>query len=260
MSDKSLKIVSLNIQHGWNTGLSHPLPISRRQILANLEKIGLLLKPHTPDIVLLQEVERMSPLTRNIDQLGYIAEMLGCEHIAHAASSQFRFGKKIMYAAGCGIISRYPILETEGIKFEPSFPTPRKGFLVATLVLSQGAKLTVVSTHLEPLDLLNARAKRGQIDAMIKALENKGPIVLGGDFNSAAHGRGHTYIQTLASKLNLVTHEDTAHNPGLYTYPSRKPRKRIDWIFASRDLKMSEYRILDGHVSDHLAIGTTVSF
>lgn len=259
MSGKSLKIVSLNIQHGWNTGFSRPLPISRQQILANLEKIGLLLKPHMPDIVLLQEVESMSPLTRHIDQLGHIARIIGCEHTAHAPSSELKFGKRVMYAAGCGIISRYPILETEGVKFDSSFPTPRKGFLVATVALSAGAKLTVVSTHLEPLELLNARRKHGQIDALVKALEHKRPIVLGGDFNSTTHG-GHTYIRTLASKLDLVTHEDAARSPLLHTYPSRKPRKRIDWIFTSRDLTMSDYRILEGHVSDHLAIGTTVSF
>ena len=259
MKGARLKIISLNIQHGWNVRQPVlPLPLSREKVLENLDKIAHLLIKNAPDVVLLQEVDRVSPLTKRIDQLQYIARRAGYLYHAHGASSEFRVAGKVVYAAGCGIISRFPILKTEHVRFDPCFPTPRKGFLVATLGLGPGLELTVASTHLVPFNLLNTRAKSAQIDKMAEALAGRRPIIVGGDFNSGVRGNGHMHIHTLARRLDLVTHEN-AHERRLRTYPARRPRRKIDWIFTSRDIRITDYRILRDRVSDHLAVRTTVS-
>lgn len=259
MNGHRLKVISLNIQHAWN--IQKPmmaLPLRRKKVLANLDNIANMLRRHTPDIVLLQEVDRISPLTRHINQIQYLARRVGYLYYAHGASSEMRVGGKIVYAAGCGIISRYPIEKVEHIKFAPCFPTPRKGFLVASIRVAPGLSITVVSTHLVPFNLLNARAKSEQIERMAEVLHDKRPLVVGGDFNSGIRGNGKKHLNKLASRLQLATHP-AARERHSRTYPARRPRRKIDWILVSPDMIIDEYKILRDRVSDHLAIGTTVS-
>jgi len=255
---RSVKIVSLNIQHGWNSNRTMPLPIRRHNVLMNLDKIADLLNRYTPDIVLLQEVDRISPFSSKIDQLRYIASRVGYLHHAHGASSEWRVGQRIVYAAGCGIMSRFPIVASENVKFDQSLPTLRKGFLVATLAISPGKKLTVVSAHLPPFDILNIRSKRIQIERIAETLRGKSPVIIGGDLNMSLSILSRRNIRVLATRLNVRTHRAVL-NSRLTTYPAHAPRRKIDWIFASPELSITDYTVLPERVSDHLAIGTTVA-
>ncbi len=235
-----------------------PIMFRKADLFENLNKIADLLKEHTPDIVLLQEVDRISPLTMHIDQLTYIAERVGYLHHAHGASSEMRIGKRIVYSAGCGIMSRFPIIATENIKFDQSFPTPRKGFLVATLEIEPEKKLTVVSAHLPVIDFLTVRSKRVQVERMIEILQDRGPVVIGGDLNMSLSILNRENIRVFATRLNVKTHS-AVFDSGSATYPAWDPRRNIDWIFASPELAISDYRVLTERVSDHLAIGTTIT-
>lgn len=255
---RTVKIVSLNIQHGWNSDGPVPFRLRRADILTNLDKIAELLKLHAPDIVLLQEVDRVSPFIKKMDQLKYIARQVGYLHRAHGASSEMRLGERTLYAAGCGIMSRFPITATENIKFDQSFPTPRKGFLVATIAIDGTKELTVVSAHLPPIDILNLRSKRVQVERMVKVLQNRGPVVIGGDLNMSLSLLNRRNIGVLASRLKVETHSAVL-DPRLATYPARDPRRKIDWIFASPELAISDYTVISERVSDHLAIGTTIT-
>ncbi len=253
-------MISLNMQHGWNARTAlMPIPMPREKITENLDRIADLLRRHAPDVVLLQEVDRVSPLTKKIDQLDYIARRVGYLYRAHAPSAQMRVGGKVIYAAGCGIISRFPIKRTEHVRFDPCFPTPRKGFLVAEIAVAPETTVTVVSTHLVPFNLLNDGAKRAQIDRMTSTLERRTPIIVGGDFNSTLRGPSRKHIHTLARRLDLVTHPHSSRDRRLFTYPARRPTRKIDWVFTSRDMKITDYRILRDRVSDHLAVRTEVS-
>lgn len=255
---RQVKIVSLNIQHGWNSDGAMPVIFRRADLMANLNKIADLLKQHKPDIVLLQEVDRISPITRRIDQLNYIAERVGYLHHAHGASSEMRLGKRIVYAAGCGIMSRFPITATENIKFDQSFLMPRKGFLVATLAIGDLKKLTVVSAHLPVIDILNIGSKRVQVERMVETLRDRGPVVIGGDLNMSLSLLNRKNIGVLASRLNVESRSAVVDSQSA-TYPAWDPRRKIDWIFASPELAISDYTVISERVSDHLAIGTTIT-
>lgn len=255
---QTIKIVSLNIQHGWNSDPPLPLLIRQRTVLPNLNKIATLLEKHKPDIVLLQEVDRISPLTQKVDQLKYLASRVGYLHRTHGASSELRVGRQVVYAAGCGILSRFPITAVENVRFSASFPTPPKGCLIATLAINPEKKLTVVSAHFPPFDVLRLRSRRSKIERIAEALCDKGPIVIGGDFNVSFSGFDKKNIEILATRLNVRTHRAVL-DKRLATYPARDPRRKIDWIFVSPDIHMSEYAVLPERVSDHLAIGTTIS-
>jgi endonuclease/exonuclease/phosphatase family metal-dependent hydrolase len=262
-SKEDVRIISLNIQHGWNAG--HSLPrvyIPEKKVIENLDQITTLIKDYDADVILLQEVDQISPLTRRIDQLSYIQSKIGHQYSAYGASSELRRRDKLMYSAGCGIISRFPMSDVENVKFELSFPTPRKGFLSATLSIPQSRqaghpekKLTVVSVHLVSFDILKTRSRHVQIEQLTRTLSEKGPLVIGGDLNGSMRS---SHMKSLMSKLNVSTHNFGVPDRTLHTFPAIRPSRRIDWIFASPHVTMSDYRTFPHRVSDHLAVGTTV--
>lgn len=254
MVQRRIKIISLNIQHGWNTRASvPPVYLSEKRILKNLDNITDLIKKYDADVVLLQEVDRLSPLTKRIDQLSYIQARTGHEHGAYGASTELQRRGKIVYSAGCGIISRFPMTEVENVKFELSFPTPRKGFLSATLRVSD-SQLTVVSVHL-PLEFPRQRSRELQIEKLTASLSGKRSIVIGGDLNGSMRSK---HMKALMQRLDMTTHRFDERDTALHTYPSSKPLRRIDWILTSSDLGIADYCTFEDQVSDHRAVGTTV--
>ncbi|MDP3645953.1 MAG: endonuclease/exonuclease/phosphatase family protein [bacterium] len=255
-SPEDVRIISLNIQHGWNVSHSMPVYVPQKKIFENLDRITKLIQDYDADVILLQEVDQISPLTRRIDQLSYIQSEIGHQYSAYGASSELRRRDKLMYSAGCGIISRYPMTNVENIKFELSFPTPRKGFLCATLSISPGVELTVVSVHLVSFDILKSRSREAQIDRMAEILGQKKAVVIGGDLNISMRSK---HMNTLMSKLNVTTHHMGPNDKHLRTFPAIKPQRRIDWILTSPHLGITDYRTFPNRVSDHLAVGTTIS-
>ncbi|MBI4128559.1 MAG: endonuclease/exonuclease/phosphatase family protein [Parcubacteria group bacterium] len=260
-----LKIVSLNMQHGRHIrpldSFAQPaqldsLPLSPPYILKNLRKIGKFLADQETDIILLQEVDRVSPITPRIDHLAHIASAVGFDYAAHGASGKISLGGMTLYSAGCGILSRFPILDSWSVQFDLCFPS-RKGFVAATIALPSG-DVTVVSAHLSPLDMINGNSKKIQIEKMSAALSGRRPLVLGGDMNSDTNGRGRESILTLAARLDLQT-DASALEGRLASFPSYWPTRKFDWIFASSELEISEYQILSERVSDHLAISAMVT-
>jgi len=252
---KDIRIISLNIQHGWNTRhMAPPLRFSEDKVVANLEKIVGLIAEYDADVVLLQEVDRTSPLTRKIDQLSYIQARTGHAYSAYGASSELRRRDKLVYSAGCGIISRYPMTDVENVKFELSFPTPRKGFLSATLSISPTRILTVASVHLVPFNILKARSRHKQMRQLSGALAGKSPLVIGGDLNTSLK---NPHMQSLMANLGVAGHRIGHKDKSLHTFPSMRPQRRIDWILASEHLPVHDYRTFPHRVSDHRAIGAT---
>ena len=260
---RDVRIISLNIQHGWNNGNSMPsFFVAEKKMIDNLNRITKLIQDYQADIILLQEVDQISPLTRKIDQLSYIQARTGHQFSAYGASSELRRRGKPLYSAGCGIISRYPMTDIENVKFELSFPTPRKGFLSATISIpayrqaGPPVELTVVSVHFVSFDILKSTSRTNQIERMETVLSHKKAVVIGGDLNISMRSR---HMSTLMSKLNVTTHHLGPNDKHLRTYPAIKPQRRIDWIFASPHLTFSDYRVFPERVSDHLAVGSTIS-
>lgn len=249
-----LRVISLNIQHGWNTHVSPRVFIPQKKMRENLDRIVTLIASYDADVVLLQEVDRTSPLTRKIDQLSYIQSRIGHRYSAFGASSEFRTKEKLMYSAGCGIISRLPLTDVENVKFELSFPTPRKGFISATISPKPGVRLTVASAHLVSFDILQHRARNTQIDHLVRSLKDRHSLILGGDMNGSIRS---SHVQALMKDLKVTTHEPYSRRPHFHTFPSFQPARRIDWLFTSPHLSIRDFQTFQERVSDHRAIGAT---
>ena len=150
---------------------------------------------------------------------------------------------------GNALVSKYPIKTAKVLSVDGGVGKELRSILVATVDV-EGKMLTVIVTHIG--------FGREDVDQMLKMLKaeidaSEHPVILMGDFNLGADQAEYDII---ASWL-----KDSAADPFLpKTFPSNKPRGKIDFIFASPELNPADARVLDNQHSDHLPLFATVEW
>ena len=267
----SLRVMSLNIAHGRRGG-PHRVFLRRRAAETNLVGIAETIRREAPDLVALQEADGPSLWSGRFDHVEKLARLAGFNHLFRGEHVCFWRGRhRICY--GSALLSRHPLAEAASYRFARSLPTPTKGFVAATLkapgekkgsgpfcaehpegrsgkrVLTPFSPFRVVSVH---LDFSRRRVRLRQVRHMAEELAGSAePLVILGDFNCQWEGREDT-LQLLAGRLEVRPYRPG--RPELFTFPSRRPRKRLDWILISRALEFRSYAVLPDRVSDHLPV------
>lgn len=250
MSDRQLRILTLNIAHG--RGLStyqgfHGV----RGIERNLLRIARLLQREEADIVAMQEVDEDSHWNKRIHLLDFIKKEVGYAH-SHLGVHNRR-GGRLPLAYGNGVLSRYPIEHADHQAFGTS-ELGEKGFLYTEHTLPSG-HLPIVNLHLD----YKSRLRRiEQIERLIAFLEKRhalqgsetylSPVVCG-DFNSRS-GKLNDAVAHLFKYLE----EQCAYQ--LYpkngrTFPSLLPVHGVDFVLVPPSYKVLRCEILRSYVSDH---------
>jgi len=253
-----LSLFNLNIMHGRNCKSAvFPLRLSREVIQRNLDEIANCIHEHNPDIVTLQEVDQTSALSGNFDQFEYLTTRLEYPYKYFAPScSASLFGTNI-FISGNAILSRYPLENCESFNFGFSFPTERKGFIIADAVLPQGLKLSIASVHLVWIDWMRLNSRHHQLHLVREVVTSrKGSVAIAGDMNCDFLGKERT-LRSFANHLDLRVYDPG--NKNLNTSPSWNPTKRIDWILASKDVNFISYKTIRNRISDHLAVFADLS-
>ncbi len=80
---------------------------------------------------------------------------------------------------------------------------------------------------------------------LIEATEK--PVIVAGDFNTF-WGENEIYLFMRAAGLK------SANVEGLPTYPSRSPRKELDWVLHQDGIRVNSFEIPDVRLSDHLPL------
>ena len=245
----ALRCMTLNVAHARRSG-PHHLFVRRERAEANLERIAWAIMREAPDVVALQEADAPSLWSGRFNHVEHLAKVAGFNHLFHGEHvCLWRGRRRICY--GSAILSRFPLADVTSHRFARSLPTPTKGFVAATLRIPGrvGAPLRVVSVH---LDFSRKRVRQDQVLHMAGMLAgHAGPLLVLGDFNCQWEGREDT-LQLLAGQLGVRPYRPASGE--LFTFPSRRPRKRLDWILASRDLDFRSYQVLPDRLSDHLPV------
>ena len=192
----------------------------------------------SPDIVSLNEVRNESADAEYDNQPEILSELTGLKHYYFAETLKFD-GKK---PYGNAILSKYPISSTEIIPIPDPEIRQYSGYYETRNILKVklDCGLTVLVTHWG----LN---RDEQINAQKTVLDNleKERCILMGDFNVV-----HTcdLLAPIREKMR-----DTAElfAAPLLSFPSDKPRDKRDYIFTSRDIKVTFADIPPVVVSDH---------
>jgi len=247
MAEHALRVCSLNIAHGrgrrFHQGLLH-----RRAIEQHLLEVSLVLRREQPDVVALQEADGPCLWSGGFDHVRFIAERSGYAH--HLHGHHMRIGKVVpRLRYGCALLARRPLHQPCDQPFSRAMPSPNKGFVAAAVALPGPVAIDVVSCHLDPA---RPALRRRQVLELAEAIrERERPLILMGDFNTRDFGKRGA-LGLLSDELALRLHRPGATD--LATFPSRRPRRRLDWILCSPALHVQRYRVLPDRISDHCAV------
>lgn len=233
--DSGRAVVQVNLMT-YNT--QHCLNYKTRKI--DYQMVADTIRKCGADIIGLQEIRNKSETEGYDAQAKIIAHKLGFYYYFAEA---IRFGGKNPY--GNALLSRYPIISAETIVIpDPKFKI-YPGYYETRCVLKakidvNGTILNVLVTHLG----LNPNERRKGVRTIISNLEKK-DCVLMGDFNMKPYNKKLRPI-----KERLYDTAEKFSSPKL-SFPSDHPKMKIDYIFASRDLKVLSADIPSIVSSDH---------
>jgi endonuclease/exonuclease/phosphatase family metal-dependent hydrolase len=225
--ETTIRVVSYNIKHGRGN-----------DNVVNLARTSGVLRALTPDIVGLQEVDRLAERSGKVDEAKMLGEKLELQH-AFGRFMDFQGG-----AYGMGILSRFPITQSREVRL-PDGNEPRVA-LAVDVRLPDGRALTVVNVHFDWVQDDGFRFAQAQkLTEFLDAL--KQPYILLGDFNDEPGSRTLGLFTTRAG-------EALKPRDNRLTFSSTDPVKEIDFIFmAPREAwSTGEVRVIDEPVaSDH---------
>ena len=236
--NQTLSLLTYNIQSGSHTGSYREYVtkgwkqlLPHRLLTNTLDAIGDLLEDY--DFVGLQEVDGGSLRSGFVNQTRYLAGRAGFPF--WFAQPNRNIGHLGQHSNG--LLSRYPPSRC----FHRPLPgMPGRGILVAEYDYGVDT-LGVIVVHLS----LGGHSQRRQIDYVREIADQYPYSIILGDFNLTAKSKS-------MKKLFAAGYHDSCSDA--LTFPSWKPRRKIDYILVSEGLQVCSSEVVDYHLSDHLPI------
>lgn len=226
-----VRILTFNILHGATTKGDF-----------DLDKIATFIEKTNPDLVALQEVDFKTKRAKNFDlvtELGYRTKMTSL------------FGKAMNFDGGAygeGILTKMPIIASRNVPLPHSPKNEPRAALEVTVELESGDTICFIGTHLE-----HQKNNPDRVDQVKKINEifrrTKYSTILAGDLNDTPESEA---ISILKKHWTISAGENASP-----TYPSTKPKKKIDYILFRPENKWQVIEskvICDTIASDHCAV------
>ena len=209
-----------------------------------VDNVARIIRDTGPDVVCLQEV---AGIGNSPDPAPALAAALSGYEVKRTSR-------------GGMTLSRCPIVKNRVVPL--GSPTVARQALM-TAIDVRGQRVTVVNVHLMTSDIgaLHAESvsslshglrrasavRTQQVAALLRLCEGvAGPLVAAGDFNTPPG----TKVHRLMSAQLRDAFMQAGHGFGL-TFTSARPLLRIDYVWASSQLRVQSCRALDTQVSDH---------
>ncbi len=214
MTEKSasFRVMSYNIHHG--EGLDGKV---------DLERIASLIQNERADIVGLQEVDKGVERTSKRDLPAELAKLTGMTCIFsnnfHHQGGEY----------GNAVLTRFPVVNWTNVHYKMLREGEQRGILQLKLKI-HGKEMMFMTTHIDHRpDETERLSNVVEMKQMLS--ESKGiPLVLCGDFNCVPESQ--TYQRLAEVLLDAWT---VAGEGDGFTIPARKPNRRIDFIWVSRE-------------------------
>lgn len=237
-----MRLLLYNIRYalGDSASLHMPLP-GAGYVLGNqlmLPRLTDFIRSVDPDIVGLIEVDTGSIRSRMVNHAEKIAADLGMN-----TSYETKYGSK-------SLNQRLPIVRKQG-----------NAFLAAPRVHGEkfhyfdtGIKKLIIELEMEHFAIflvhlsLKYRHRHLQLRHLYDLIEaTHKPVIVAGDFNTF-WGENEMYLFLKAAGLK------SANVERLPTYPSRSPRKELDFILYQDGIKVTGFDVPAVRLSDHLPL------
>ena len=217
-----------------------PLP-GAGYVLGNqsvLPEITRFIKSVDPDIVGLIEVDTGSIRSRRVNQAEAIAADLNMN-----TSYETKYGSKSLNKI-------LPIIRKQGNAFMAAHRVHGEKFhyfdtgIKRLIIELEMAEFAIYLVHLS----LKYRHRHLQLRRLYDLVcETKKPVIVAGDFNTF-WGENEIYLFLRAAKLR------SANADGIPTYPSRSPRKELDFILYQEGIQVTRFEVPKVRFSDHLPL------
>jgi len=217
-----------------------PLP-GAGYVLGNqtvLPEITRFVRSVDPDIVGLIEVDTGSIRSRKVNQAEKIAADLGMN-----TSYETKYGSK-------SFNKMLPIVRKQGNAFMAAPRVHGEKFHY----FDTGIKRLIIELEMEEYAVflvhlsLKYRHRHLQLRRLYDLIDaTEKPVIVAGDFNTF-WGENEIYLFLRAAGL-------TSANPeGIPTYPSRSPRKELDFILYQEGIEVTAFEVPQIKLSDHLPL------
>ena len=239
-----VRLLTFNVHHGVGPDGLHDLP-----------RLARLLAAADADVICLQEVDRhYGQRSEHVDQALLLSRALEMQLAWGPAIDRKADGAGDRRQYGNALLSRLPILVSD-VHPLPGGGEPRSA--LRTLVELDGGALWVTTTHLSSTSAADRAAQAAAVAALHDEPMETGVLV--GDLNADA---GAPELDVLRARFTDSWHLARARSDqagrfslraqqGL-THPAGHPRVRIDQVWVSPGVAVSDAQVLDGAgVSDH---------
>jgi len=237
-----MRLLLYNIRYGVGGGASLHMPIpGAGYVLGNqsvLPDITRFIKSVDPDIVGLIEVDTGSIRSRNVNQAEKLSADLGMN-----TSYETKYGVR-------SLNKMLPIVRKQGNAFMAAARVHGETFHY----FDTGIKRLIIELEMEhfAIFLVHLSLKYRHRHLQLRHLHdlvratNK-PVIVAGDFNTF-WGENEIYLFMKAAGLR------SANVNRISTYPSRAPRKELDFILYQEGIRVTGFDVPQVRHSDHLPL------
>mgnify|MGYP001826836293 FL=1 len=237
-----MRLLLYNIRYGVGAGASMHMPLpGAGYLLGNqsvLPEITEFIKSTDPDIVGLIEVDTGSIRSRKVNQAETIAVELGMN-----SSYETKYGAK-------SFNQMVPIVRKQGNAFLAAPRVRGESFhyfdtgIKRLIIELEMDDFAVFLVHLS-LKYRHRHLQLRKLYDLVAATEK--PVIVAGDFNTF-WGENEIYLFMRAAGLR------SANVRSLPSYPSRSPRKELDFILYQEGINVTNFEIPQVRHSDHLPL------
>jgi endonuclease/exonuclease/phosphatase family metal-dependent hydrolase len=237
-----MRFLLYNIRYAAGIGRQFHLPVPYsgyfKNTNVNLKKIVEFIKSIHPDIIGLIEVDAGSFRSGKSNQAKAIARELQHFHVYQSKYSNNSVAQKV------------PVLNKQG----NAILTNREILSQKFHYFNNGIKRLVIELELEDFSIflvhlsIKFRHRQYQLQDLHALLKNiDKPVIVAGDFNVL---RGDRELQLFLAATNL----QNANSNGQPSHPSRAPRRQLDYIFHSPEIRVTSFQIPRVKFSDHVPL------
>ena len=234
-----MRFLLYNIRYGAGIGTRFHLPFPYAGYLrrsgSHFDRIRGFIRSMQPDVVGLVEMDGGSFRTGQLSQAELLATQLGYHFVSETKYGSASMVKRlpVLRTQGNAILSRMPIISHRFHFFDEG---------VKRLIIQACTEyLTVFLVHLS-LTYRNRQYQLERLYQLIRQVDR--PVILAGDFN-ALWGERELELFLGATGLRSANPE---RKP---SYPSRPPKRELDFILHSPELRVVHFQILPVTYSDH---------
>ncbi len=222
----------------------------------NLHRVADIILEHQADLILLQEVDRGTERSGDVDQLAVLSQLTGFHGV---------FGRTLYYQGGeygIAVLSRWPVAADTLIPL-PVEPPQRRASgayeprgILHVLIDAPIGTVHLLNTHLDASP--DDHFRRQEVDTLKRLMDRlatSGTVLAGGDLNATPES---AVVDRITAGEWRDAWEGCGQGGGL-TYPARDPVKRIDYLILPRTLQCDSAKVISSDASDHRPILFTLS-